>query len=206
MDDDCWLPGVNRPAAKLARSARICGDGEGLGLLLDGIERDLGDVSHAWAGAPGDAIEYRWNEEVEIAGARFVFDSNLANGKVMPCSYPQLGTRDSVPATLVRSFRIEAQDKSGVWSVVHREENNYQRLVVVPIGVRGTALRFIFESTWGAKLARIFNFEPLDIYTAKIPNATNGEPFPAVRSRIPDRDLTPPASAIENSKRTVRSA
>jgi hypothetical protein len=202
MDDDCWLPGVLRPISKLAQSAELCADGENVEALRDGLERDRENESHAWSGPIGAAIEYRWSEPVEIAGARLVFDSNLAHTKRMPCSYPQSGGGERVPSPLVRRFRLETQDENGKWQVAYREEENYQRLVWAPFKARTRVLRLVPEATWGAETARVFSFEPLETCIAKIPAAPDGPQFGDVRAALSPPDLAPPESGLEETTDT----
>ncbi len=100
---------------------------------------------------------------------RFTFDSNLNNDKRMPhSSYPQKGDRCAVPGSLVKRYRIEAEDDAGRWRTVHRETSNHQRLVRVPLNVSTAAVRFVPEETWGDEAVRVFAFEPLEVYEPKI--------------------------------------
>lgn len=195
MDDDCWLPGVARPQSQLADAGRLTGEGHDVGMLADGIDRDLEHAPHAWTGAPGQVLEYHWNETVHIDGVRLLFDSNLANAKRMPCSYPQRGDRNLVPSSLVRRFRLETQDDAGRWHVVYRDDNNYQRLVRVPLQARARALRLVPEATWGDAAARIFAFEPQERCESKMPRVLEGPHFGTVRAALDARDLAPPEGA-----------
>jgi hypothetical protein len=206
MNDDCWLPGVSRPVSSLALDAKLAAGGQGAPLLLDGLDRDRENEAHAWMGSLGTPIEYHWNEMVNVGGARFVFDSNLANEKRMPCSYPQKGNRDAVPSLLVKSFRLEAQDENGQWRLAHRDSENYQRLVTVPLGVRAKALRFVPEETWGAEAARVFAFEPVIECESKNPVILDGPHFSEVRARISDEDMAAPDSGLEESQKLSHSA
>jgi hypothetical protein len=179
MDDDCWLPGLTRPISKLART------GQGAPPpLLDGLDRDRPEQSHAWE---GPSAEYRWSARQRIAGARLVFDSNLQLHKRMPCTYPH---KTAMPKSLVKSFRLE--DDTGT---IFRETNNYQRLVRVPLQTESRSLRLVIEETWGDPVARVFAFEPLDTWEDKIPRYPEGPPFSAVRAQANPRDLEPPAHA-----------
>ncbi len=197
LDDDAWLPGVLRESDPLARAARVTGPGDHVAALRDGLDRDREGEDHAWHGALGAAIEYRWDTPVSIGGARFTFDSDLGNVKRMPCSYPQPGNRCLVPRSLVKSFRLEAQDAAGQWTVVHRTERNHQRLVRVPLQVHAQALRFVPETTWGSETARVFAFEPVTEHAARIPVVPAGASFAEVRQRVPQADLAPPDSGLE---------
>ncbi|MGN6506987.1 MAG: FAD-dependent oxidoreductase, partial [Tepidisphaeraceae bacterium] len=167
MQDDVWLPGIQRPASALTRSGVLVSDAGAVDRLIDGTDRDLGDISHAWEAAPGTPITYQWQTPMKVGGVRIVFDSNLANDKRMPCSYPQKGNRNLVPKSLVKAFRIDVLDDAGAWKTVHHEDNNYQRLVCLPVNQSTKGIRLIPESTWGEPLARVFAFEPVEHFIAK---------------------------------------
>jgi len=198
MDDDAWLPGLPRPVAALAQSATLVSESD-TSSLLDGTDRELEDGLHAWEAPVSTPIEFRWEAPVNIGGARIVFDSNLMHTKRMPCSYPQPGGASRVPKQLVRQFVLEARDESGRWSVVHRECNNYQRLVRIPLGITATALRLTPEATWGAKTARIFSFEPVKEFEQKIPAIAAGPSFAAVRAAFSAEDFAPPENGLESA-------
>lgn len=197
MHDDCWLPGLQRPVSALAQNAKLTGGGQNLEALRDGLDRDLENEDHAWTGSLGSGIEYSWDEVVSIGGVRLVFDSNLANEKRMPCSYPQKGDGTRVPVSLVKAFRIDALNENGRWEKVLQHCDNFQRLVEVPLNTRAKALRLTVEETWGAGTARIFAFEPIQNFVAKVPLVADGPHFSAVRAQIAAHDLAPPESGLE---------
>jgi hypothetical protein len=203
MDDDAWLPGVPRPVSELATAGRLAttGGGRDTPLLLDGIDRDRPDEPHAWLGCSGCTVEYRWDHAVNIAGARFVFDSNLNNDKRMPCTYPQSGSRRAVPSSLTRAFRVEALNGVGGWETVAHVTDNYQRLVALPVGRATTGLRFVPEATWGEEAVRVFGFEPIaeGAFTVKMPPVPDGPHFSNVRAQVPTEDLAAPDSGLETA-------
>jgi hypothetical protein len=206
MDDDCWLPGLSREGSGLARSAGVlCTDGDGRGesLLLDGVDRDRENESHAWVGTAGNAsVEYRWEHAVNVAGVRLVFDSNLNNDKRMGHIYPFRADRTAVPGSLVRAFRIEARDTSGHWNTLLRETDNRRRLLRLPVGTSATGLRLVPEATWGDDTARVFSFEPLEAeaFRDSLPAVPDGPHFSAVRARIAPQDLAPPDNGLEQAE------
>ena len=202
QEDDCWLPGLVREVSPLALKAEVTGAGS-VASVRDGHDRDREGHDHVWRGTPGSAVEYRWTGSTDIAAARFVFDSNLQLHKRMPCSYPHRSTR-AVPASLVKAYRIEAQESGGEWKVVFREDNNYQRLVYASLHVRASALRFVAEETWGDPDVRLFAFEPLGTYTSKQPDVVEGPAFAEIRSKVNPADLAPPEGAIERESETKR--
>jgi hypothetical protein len=193
MDDDCWLPGMTRAASPLALRGMLRADTDGAPLLLDGLDRDRPDAGHAWSGPLGSKVEFAWPETTRIGGVRLVFDSDLSKNKCMPCSYPhRSGRRSAVPGTLVKACRLEAMDAAGHWSVVHRETENFQRLVKVPLDVECRALRFVAEETWGDPGARLFSMEPLETCEVKMPTYPAGPGIAELRARMNPADLAPP--------------
>jgi len=89
-----------------------------------------------------------------------VFDSHLnRTGQNMPCAYPLQAEPANVPPTMVRAFRLEAEDDAGRWTVVHREHENYQRLVRVATDLTTRAVRLVPEETWGGDTMRLFAWD-----------------------------------------------
>ncbi|MGF1634272.1 MAG: FAD-dependent oxidoreductase [Phycisphaerae bacterium] len=196
MDDDCWLPGFTRAADPLAEDAILTAAGNARA-LLDGTDRDRPGETHAWEGACGEAVEYRFAAAQAVGGVRLVFDSNLNNDKRMPAGYPQKGDVCRMPASLVKAFRI-AVEEGGTWRTVYREANNTQRLVRVPLQVRAAAVRLVPEATWGHGTgegkARLFGFEVCREHMAKLPTIPQGPLFSDLRAAQKPQDLAAPAS------------
>jgi hypothetical protein len=197
LDDDQWLPGKTHEVGELTRRASLAGGGAGLEHLRDGHDRPRDDVTHAWQGELGSAITFRWARTEAIGGLRLVFDSDLSLHKRMPCSYPLKANRVGVPATMIRKYRVEAQGRDGRWRVVCREQDNYQRLVRVPLGVNAKALRVVPEETWGASEARIFSIDVVRRKPTPIGIIVPGKPWPEVVAQVPAKDLRPPESGLE---------
>ncbi len=171
QDDDCLLPGKPlRETRGPCASAKLSG-GETVERLRDGMERDWDDGEHAWNAKPGDAAEFLFADETELHEARIVFDSNLNRGeknRPQPSAGKSLQGRhfrflnDSLvapPDSLVRNFRIDALGADGKWKPVCEVEDNFLRLVKVPLNATARGVRLVPLSTWGAELARTFAFE-----------------------------------------------
>ncbi len=194
MEDDAWLPGKARAIDDLSRAATLTGGGEGIALLLDGHDRDLGDTTHGWRGPVGGELIFRWERPVTVGGARFVFDSDLTDTKRMPCSFPQRGDRSAMPGSLARAFRVDAWRGDG-WETLFREDDNDLRVVYAPIGVETTRLRFVPEATWGADAVSLFGFEALRERRDGAPRPPAGGRFRDVVAATPAADLAPPDGA-----------
>ncbi len=170
MDDDSWLPWRSREISAICRNAKLSAPGASPEPLRNGIDRPTADADNGWTGKPGEAIEYRFDSEINLNEARITFDSDLnrtdpsrhnGQGKLLNMRYYR-GLKDlpfSPPATLVRDFRIETCNADGTWQCVAHIKNNFQRLVRTPLKVRTKGIRLIPETTWGAEMAHLFAFE-----------------------------------------------
>ena len=165
MDDDCYLPWNVRAVPELSRQAQLTateGDPEP---LRNGIDRPthgapVGDDCNGWVAPKGASVEYRFAEPQPVGMIRLVFDSHLnRTGQNMPCAYPLQAEPANVPPTMVRAFRIEAEDADGRWAVVHRESDNYQRLVRISMDLTARAVRLVPEETWGGDEVRLFAWD-----------------------------------------------
>ena len=161
MDDDCWLPGFAREVAALSRQARLTASAGDPEALRNGIDRAQAKTDNGWSGTPDAAwVEYAFEGVRRVTSARFTFDSDLNHRLLnMPCRFDLHPQERGVPKTVIRAFRLEACTADGQWREVARVDNNYQRLVRVPLNVEARAVRFVPESTWGAELAHLFAFE-----------------------------------------------
>lgn len=171
MDDDCYLPWHSREIPALSLKARLSASEGDPEPLRNGYDRPVGGDDNGFVITPGGWIEYSFGRPEKVRNVRIIFDSDLNRGITehlkhfhydlldMRCYYPLDQKQRSVPESLVRAFRIEAQDRSGNWETLFRETNNYQRHVTVPLDVTTGALRLVPETTWGAGTARLFSWD-----------------------------------------------
>ena len=165
MDDDCYLPWNVRAVPALSRQAQLSASEGDPEPLRNGIDRamhgaPIGDAYNGWVARKGASVEYRFAELQPVGVSRLVFDSHLnRTGQNMPCAYPLQAEPANVPPTMVRAFRIEAEDADGRWAVVHRESDNYQRLVRISMDLTARAVRLIPEETWGSDEVRLFAWD-----------------------------------------------
>ena len=153
MADDCYLPFLQREVSLLSRTAFCSAE-----VVRNGVERG---EENCFACECGEAIEYRFDEDTQLREVRLVFDSDL-NRKFynMPCSYPLVQPNYKVPATLLKSYRLEGISADGSVKTLTVEEN-HQRFVRHAVDWQVSILRLIPLSTNGAQKARVFGFEVL---------------------------------------------
>jgi len=157
MDDDCYLPWNRRETPDLTKRAKLSASEADPEPLRNGIDRPVGEEDNGWTGSVGGWVEYALDRPGPVSRIRLVFDSDLNRYRLnLPSSYPLDRQPRPVPATMIKQFRIDAKNDDDTWTTVFREDNNYQRLVRVPVEVQTTAIRFVPEATWGADRAHVF--------------------------------------------------
>jgi hypothetical protein len=125
--------------------------------------------THRWMSEPGAGLpawlELRWTAPVQVREVQLIFDTG--QHRFLTLSQADGYTRrmhwgEPQPET-VRDYRIEVETPAG-WSVVHREQGNYQRRRVhrVADAVSIRALRIVVEATNGLDHARIFEVRVYD--------------------------------------------
>lgn len=160
LDDDAFLPGKRRQIPQLTREATLTASDGDPEPLRNGFDRPDSQSFNGWSGSAGSWIQYTFSRPERLARLRLVFDSDLNRpDTAMLCKYPLQADPASVPATLIRAFRIDALDSSGEWNTVFRETNNHQRLVRIAIDAHTQALRLIPEQTWGASQMNVFAWD-----------------------------------------------
>jgi hypothetical protein len=121
------------------------GDGKA---VLDGINRPVGNDRHAWSCRPGDELTLKFSSEKPVEQATLVVDSALQRLIALSCHQDddQLTT---VPPEMPRSFILEGLS-NGKWDAIASVENNYQRLVRIPVKKNIRGIRFTLNQTWAS--------------------------------------------------------
>ncbi len=147
--------------------------------LRNGVDRTVGSDDNGCTVSPGGWLEYSFERPEKIRRVRLIFDSNLNRAlrkkrdnnvlhdkdpagdfeREMRCYYPIEQETLRVPESMVKSFRVEIRAENNNWKVVFREDNNYQRLVLVPLDVETSAIRIVIETTSGSDKAHFFAFD-----------------------------------------------
>ena len=136
LDDDCYLPGFRREIPALCRTAKLSASSGDPEMLRNGIDRELDGKSNRWLCRAGDTAEYDFGEAKPLREIRLVFDSDLKRPKLNTmANYWLESTVFSPPETLVSAFELLADGK-----VIYHTENNYQRLVRIPVNVKAWKL------------------------------------------------------------------
>ncbi len=159
MGDDAYLPWKKRDIPAISKRAELTASAGNAEAVRNGIDRPVGDSFNGWQAPVSSSIAYRFAKNETVHEARIIFDSDLnRGGKNMPSYYPLAMPEYKVPASMVKTFRVEGE-VDGVWKTVFRTENNYQRLVRVALKDPVSAIRLVPEATWGSVDATVFAFD-----------------------------------------------
>jgi len=166
MEDDCYLPWQVREVNALTRRGHLTASEGQPDRLRNGEDRPTQGADNGWTCALGEGwVQYAFDAPEHIRVLRFILDSDLTRDgkqschKNVCCSFPLHAEPRSLPATLVRAFRVDALGGDGEWTAVVRVDNNYQRLARFAVDIRAAAIRFVPEATWGADRAHLFSWD-----------------------------------------------
>ncbi len=151
MEDDCYIPWHTRELPALTRAAHCTSD-----VVRNGIDRG---EENLWTGKTGDFIEYTMERDTAVSEIRLVFDNDM-NRKYcnMPYSYPLVQPNFKLPRTLIKEYRIEAENEKGELFTLS-VSNNHQRFVRHAVDWCVKRVRLIPLATNGCEDFRVFDFE-----------------------------------------------
>jgi hypothetical protein len=151
LNQDQWLPGRKRPVAPLMERATLSASSGNVASLIDGVDRRTNGDQHRWDGQPGDWIQWSFHEPVLLDHVRIIGDSKLSMLKVMPCSFPLKGNRQSLPDCLPRDLRLQTSTDGEIWETIAEINNNYRRLIEwnLPAAIESQHFRLVVDRGWG---------------------------------------------------------
>ena len=78
----------------------------------------------------------------------------------MPSSFDLSNNNNfSIPQTLVKSFTIEYLNENNSCQLAYKTNNNYQRLLKIPLEIKAKAIKLTINATHGVKEANVFAFD-----------------------------------------------
>ena len=162
MDDGVFLPHIKREPTALTLQAKLNISESEREVLLNGIERPREYAGeNAIVQSLGDRLTFSFDSPRRIEGIRLCFDPDFErktiadNVKTRVFAMKLHTGKDFVPvrvaATLPKSFIIYADGRE-----VARVEDNFRRLVRLPLGVEAKEIGVEWISTNGAESVRLF--------------------------------------------------
>lgn len=180
MEDDCFLPGYQKPLSPLSASATLTAEYGDASALQSGLDRRIWGSDNGYYGICNRAITYTFPEKTHVSSFRLIVDSDLdreyvdGNPDLLNISitlFRRLDhdyTRMGFPRCMLKAFRVEARNDAGEWETVYETDSNYQRLIRENISCDTTAIRLIpletyfsasMWTTYGSTQAHLFAFE-----------------------------------------------
>jgi hypothetical protein len=156
LADDCYLPWRPQVYSDLVTSARLVASQGDPEPVRDGFTRPIDGNLHRWRCERGDTLAYLFDTPKFISEATLVLDTALEDNISM--SYHQKDDQwRRVPDRTPRVFRLEGLMGDN-WETLCEVENNYQRLVRLPVQREVGGLRFVLEDTWGSQESNMYAF------------------------------------------------
>jgi len=166
MEDDCYLPFHTRALTPVMAGITASADGMDASVVLDGIDRTLGEDAHLLKLPFGAALELTLPEARELSEIRFVFDSDLKRETIMDIEryhrlYPIrcrtfLGEpMRTLPVTMLRDFAVEIDAGDG-YKPLCTVTDNHLRLWRYTGEVKAKRVRLIPKASWGSETAHIY--------------------------------------------------
>lgn len=141
LDDDCYLPGFSREIPEICRNAKLSASSGDPEVLRNGIDRELNGNENFWHCQENSFVRYDFETEQELHKIRIVFNSDLSRPHLnIRANYFLNDGTFTPPETLVEDFDIEVDGK-----VISEVRGNFQRLVTLPVNVRGKQLKLIVK-------------------------------------------------------------
>jgi hypothetical protein len=166
MEDDCWLPGMRREISRACRRAQLVCQGQDKENLRNGVDRPTDEAGDNGCYVPlGTDVTYVLAEPTFVERLRIVFDSDLDRDTLtggIPeirdcptvCNRPMHMPGYTFPATMTRGFVVLADGEE-----IFRTQENYRRLVRIPVERQVHSLTLRPLTTWGSETAHIFSLD-----------------------------------------------
>jgi hypothetical protein len=156
LRDDCYLPWVPQRFGPLTLRSKLAASRGDPEPLRDGVNRPVGNDTHAWTCSSGDYVAYLFDGAQKVGGATVIVDSAL--DKLIALSYHQRDDQlSSPPGVMPRRFHVDGL-AGGKWSTLVNVLENHQRLVRLDINRELEGIRWTLDETWGAEESRLYAF------------------------------------------------
>ncbi len=170
MDDDCYVPFHKREASDLTKRAVLKATSGNTELLIDGVERCINGVDHAWEGNFGDEIVFSFEKPMRLNALRIVLDSDLnrvshhdyhreLQNFPMRCNIRLADKPLIMPKTLLKSLSVYIDKGDNNWVSICDISDNCSRLLSIPLNVSSSKIKIIPHDTWGSNVARIYSLD-----------------------------------------------
>lgn len=152
LADDCYLPGFKLDDSKLMKGLKIGSSSKSCpSVLMDGVNRPVGEITHKFELANTGWVKLELKEMARVRELTIIFDSMLEKNIQMNRFTMIDNQLTSPPLRLVKAFTIKADAKT-----IFKTNNNFQRLVKIPVNRKAETITIKINGTWGEKKTAIF--------------------------------------------------
>lgn len=155
LEDGCFLPGFRMEPTELMKQADVPQ------VLINGLDRG---EENCWVGELGKPLNITFAKKSHIREIRILLDSDIDRKTIGDVYLPDRPTVSNyiqdqptihVPQTLIKDLVVETAEGK----LLHRVEDNHQRLLVLPVDEVCTGIRILPTATQGVAEARIFSIQ-----------------------------------------------
>jgi len=157
LNSDCYLPNYKEQFSKLTLTSIISASEGNPEPLRDGINRPVGETQHCWAAHTGSWVQYEFTKPVMVRKTKIVFDSALIKKIALSHHAGATDHETQMVSEMTKGFRVEVLS-NGTWVNVYETQDNHQRLNVVKIHKKCSAVKLTILSTWGTETPKVFTF------------------------------------------------
>lgn len=172
LENDCFLPHVNREASPVAKAATItCPHSENLAALRGPLERNLPGENNAAYIENGAPVTCDLGKARFVERVRLVLDSDLERdtfGGVdycekihsMRCNVLPDSPTLFVPKTLAKAFELVGERENGEIVTLYSTDKNLARNVLVPVAAELKRITLTIKSNYGdSPVTPLFTFD-----------------------------------------------
>jgi hypothetical protein len=166
LQNDCYLPNIERQVSALCTKANLVGAGQ---VVRNGKDRNLGEENNLALIKNGSEIKYELSEPINISGVKIVFDSDISRATFdmhesekrhsMRCNILEDSPVMHMPQTLAKEYKIQVVLENGE-TITFIEKENKKRNVLVSIERVSKEISLTISHNWGGtKKTKLFTFE-----------------------------------------------
>ncbi|MBQ2676854.1 MAG: FAD-dependent oxidoreductase [Clostridia bacterium] len=159
LKDDCYIPSVKNCDEKdLALTSKVTADNEGAEVLINGVDRTVGDESNSYVAKLGEKIYFDLDKAKDVSEVILKFDSNLSKEVTISIiGHVKAKQQPGAPCELVKDYSLSFY-KDGECVHQVKVDNNHLRYnrITLDKAVLCDRVCLEIEATCGCENPRIF--------------------------------------------------
>jgi hypothetical protein len=160
VDQDQLIPNYKKELSLLFHQAIINLPEDQMSILKNGMERDENNEINSIDIKKNQPVEITWSETQKVNKIRLVFDSNLKDRKHIPCTILKQPEIKFLYEHLPKQIIVKTLNSSNRWENHSEVNQNYKRLLEIPICKDTLGVQICITETWGNEVSKVFTIEP----------------------------------------------